>query len=630
MRPIATLAALSFPAAALVIVTLGELSGSTAGPRDVELASIQPNTNVRSAGKERDGVLTLSLVIETGEWKPADDRPSITVAAFREEGEPLQNPGPMIRVKAGTEIRVTLRNQLDTALFVWGLVSRPAPDDSPIRLNAGQSREVRFNAGEPGTYLYFARTDSSLRHTAGMDSQLNGALIVERPGRRASRFERVFLISVMDVPADSAAADSMRKAGIWLPAVNGRTWPFTERLRHALGDRAQWRWINGSDRVHPMHLHGFFFDVEAKGTWARDTIFSEQERMKAVTEIVFPRGTMDMSWVPERPGNWLVHCHMIPHVMPFWVVPGAKTPDVHTHEQHAERAMAGLVMGVTVRPRPGEAPERAERVGLWRHLRLVAQEGKRRDGSRAVSYILQRGAEPKPDSVNVPGLPIVLRRGEQVAITVVNKLPEPTSVHWHGLELDSYYDGVAGWSGDDLNVAPLIAPGDSFVVRIVPPRTGTYMYHSHMDEREQIVNGAYGPLIVLEPFDRWSPDTDRTLVIGEYGSGTKEFLLNGSRAPDSLVFKAGTTYRLRLMNIGFAAPQIFTLYRDSTAIERWTPVAKDGATLSGRRTAPRPARVLIGVGETYDFNFSPEAPGVGRIELATRDTSWLRTKVTVE
>lgn len=630
MSPTGPLAALSFPAAALVIVTLGQLSGPTPIPGDATLATIQPNTNVRSAGDERDGVLRLSLVIDTGQWKPADDRPSITVAAFREEGEPLQNPGPMIRVKAGTEIIVKLRNQLDTALFVWGLASRPAPNDSPIRLNPGESRDVRFNAGEPGTYLYFARTDSSLAHTTGMDSQLNGALIVERPGRRTSRFERVFLISLMELPPDSAAADSMRKAGIWLPAVNGRTWPFTERLRYALGDRAQWRWINASDRGHPMHLHGFFFDVEAKGTWARDTIFPEQERMKAVTEIVFPRGTMDMSWLPERPGNWLVHCHMLPHVMPFWVVPGEQAPEVHTHEQHAERAMAGLVMGVTVRARPGEAPERAERVGLWRQLRLIAQEGKRSDGTRAVSYILQRGAEPKRDSVNVPGLPIVLRRGEQVAITVVNRLSEPTSVHWHGLELDSYYDGVAGWSGDDVNVAPLIAPGDSFIVRIVPPRTGTYMYHSHMDEREQIVNGAYGPLIVLEPFDRWSPDTDRTLVIGQYGSGTKQFLLNGSPTPDSLVFKAGTAYRLRLMNIGFAAPQIFTLFRDSTTIERWTPVAKDGAALSGPRAAPRAARVLIGVGETYDFTYTPEAPGVRRIELATRDTVWLKTRVAVE
>ncbi|HJU89474.1 MAG TPA: multicopper oxidase domain-containing protein [Gemmatimonadaceae bacterium] len=630
MRPFHRCVALLLPSAAIAVLALTELSGSTV----IEAAadpSIQPNGNVKSAGDERGGVLYLSLVIDSGQWKPAEDRPAVTVAAFREEGGPLQNPGPMIRVKARSELAVKVRNTLPTSVFLWGFVTRPAPNNAPIRLNSGESREIRFNAGEAGTYSYFARTDSTLRHTRGTDSQLNGVLIVEGSGRRSARFERIFVISLLEIDPDTTASDSMRKAGVWMPAINGRTWPFTERIRVALGDRQQWRWINASDRVHPMHLHGFFFDVDAKGSWGSDTLFPEGERRKAVTEIVFPRGSMDMSWTADRAGNWLMHCHMIPHVMPFWVVPGQPTPEVHTHEQHAEKAMAGLVVGINVKPRTGDVPERPDRVALWRQLRLIVQEGKQRDGKRAVSYIVQRGAEPKSDSVNVPGSPLILRRGEQVAITVVNRLEEPTSVHWHGLEIESYFDGVAGWSGDDVNVAPLIAPGDSFIVRMVPPRTGTYMYHSHMDERDQIVSGAYGPLIVLEPFERWNPEIERTLVIGQYGSdGRKGFLLNGSPTPESLVLKAGTTYRLRIMNIGFAAPQIVTLRRDSATVERWTPVAKDGADLTASHRTPRDARLLIGVGETYDFNYTPETPGTRRLEVATRDTLWSRSTVKVE
>jgi FtsP/CotA-like multicopper oxidase with cupredoxin domain len=46
----------------------------------------------------------------------------------------------------------------------------------------------------------------------------------------------------------------------------------------------------------------------------------------------------------------------------------------------------------------------------------------------------------------VPGTPLVLVRGETAAITVINRLPEATTVHWHGMELESVYDGVAGWS----------------------------------------------------------------------------------------------------------------------------------------------------------------------------------------
>jgi FtsP/CotA-like multicopper oxidase with cupredoxin domain len=63
----------------------------------------------------------------------------------------------------------------------------------------------------------------------------------------------------------------------------------------------------------------------------------------------------------------------------------------------------------------------------------------------------------------------VLKRGEPVEITLVNNLPEATAIHWHGMELDSYYDGVHGFGGMGLRVTPLVEPGDSFVVRFTPP-----------------------------------------------------------------------------------------------------------------------------------------------------------------
>ena len=66
----------------------------------------------------------------------------------------------------------------------------------------------------------------------------------------------------------------------------------------------------------------------------------------------------------------------------------------------------------------------------------------------------------------------MLQRGEPVEITVVNRLAEPTAIHWHGIELDSYYDGVHGWSGIGKRITPLIEPGGTFPVRFTPPRTG--------------------------------------------------------------------------------------------------------------------------------------------------------------
>src|SRR6185436_2198377 len=119
-----------------------------------------------------------------------------------------------------------------------------------------------------------------------------------------------------------------------------------------------------------------------------------------------------------------------------------------------------------------------------------------------------RGVEP-PDDVGMRvGPPLVLTRNEPVSIMLVNRLPEPTSVHWHGIELDSYFDGVPGFSGARPTLAPIVAPTDSFEVRFTPPRAGTFIYHTHVNEGRQQPSGLIGPIIVLGPRDRYDAATD--------------------------------------------------------------------------------------------------------------------------
>ncbi len=95
---------------------------------------------------------------------------------------------------------------------------------------------------------------------------------------------------------------------------------------------------------------------------------------------------------------------------------------------------------------------------------------------------MRRRTQPRP----FQGPTLVLRRGEPVEITLVNRLTEATAIHWHGMELDSYYDGVHGWSGLGTRVTPLIEPGETFVVRFTPPRTGTFIYHTHLHDHRQL------------------------------------------------------------------------------------------------------------------------------------------------
>ncbi|MDQ6635723.1 MAG: multicopper oxidase domain-containing protein, partial [Gemmatimonadota bacterium] len=169
------------------------------------------------------------------------------------------------------------------------------------------------------------------------------------------------------------------------------------------------------------------------------------------------------------------------------------------------------------------------------------------------AFALQtNGAEPPPDSGLRLGPPIVVTRGEPVRITVVNALDKPTTVHWHGIELESYYDGVAGFSGAAQRLAPVIAPHDSFVARFTPPRAGTFIYHTHVDETVQQLAGLAGPLIVLEPGSALDSATDHTILITTPQSWEDELrsvLVNGRASPAPLTVHAGIAQRLRFINM---------------------------------------------------------------------------------
>jgi FtsP/CotA-like multicopper oxidase with cupredoxin domain len=229
-----------------------------------------------------------------------------------------------------------------------------------------------------------------------------------------------------------------------------------------------------------------------------------------------------------------------------------------------------------------------------------------------MGYLIQDGdAKETADPPPVPGAPLVLTRGEPTEITVVNQLHEQTSVHWHGIELESYSDGVPGWSGDSPQMTPPIPPGGSFVARMTPPRAGTFIYHTHWHDVPQLTSGLYGPLIVVEPGQKFDPAVDKIFIIGREGpdESVSPLLLNGSAQPPPLVLKAGTKYRLRFINIGTNdSVEVVMLPTDGKATS-WRAVAKDGWTLPPHQATLRPASQPITLGEAYDFEFVPDHAG---------------------
>jgi FtsP/CotA-like multicopper oxidase with cupredoxin domain len=562
------------------------------------LPSIAINDNHNPSGVLRDGVLTVQLEIAKGEWHPeGDDGVAVAVYAFGESGRPLQNPGPLIRVPQGTEIHATLTNKLLVAIAVHGLGNFGS--DSVVHVAPGETEQVRFKATTPGLYFYWGTSDSDdLKLRYGIDSELTGALVVDPPGHTAE--DEIFVIEMMSEHPGPSARQT-------LATINGKSWPYTRRFRYNIGQPVHWRWINATNEPHALHLHGFYYKIDAINRAGQITHYDGDTGPMVVTQRIAQGETFDMSWSPERPGQWLFHCHMFQHMIPAVVpnLPGRKAAPSANGEHVAMqdgKGMGQLVLGITV-------PETSPSLGTWRATRKLKMEISEREGAPRYA-ITVRDTSQQEDKSSEPGLigpPIVLTRGEPAEIEVMNRLREPTAIHWHGIELDSYYDGVPGWSGLGTQITPRIEPGASFVARMRPPRAGTFIYHTHWHDPSQLTNGVYGPLIVLPKGQQFDASSDLTFVfgIGDFGALRELALINGTPQSKTLQLQTGRTYRFRLINISTNNQGMQVSLRDANGPVEWLNIAKDGIDLPPHRNK---AQLTITVGETYDVEFSTTIP----------------------
>jgi FtsP/CotA-like multicopper oxidase with cupredoxin domain len=602
----------------LAILTVFFVSAGLAQSPPVVPERIEANSNRVPAGVLENGVLTVHLELRQADWYPeAETGPSMKVYSFAEEGKAPQVPGPLIRVLQGTQIRVTLRNLLPAAAIVHGLHQHPGDASDVVQVPAGEVREVRFSAGVAGTYQYWVSAGGpTLRgRPFKEDSQLAGAFIVDPPGSAVA--DRVFVIGLWRSQLSPIRSQDVA-------VINGKSWPYTERLTYAAGEPVRWRWINASDSLHPLHLHGSYYRVDSAGDGERDQIFDPAQQQMVVTHGLIQGASMSTFWIPPA-GRWLFHCHLVAHMMPEMNVANALAAQPERIHVHGADHMAGLVMGITV---SGERPAIASH-GRRRKLRLLVRERPAGEGSPAgYSYQIEESHKLIPEIGRNSGPPLILERGRPVEITVVNQLREPTAVHWHGIELESYYDGVVGWGARGSETTPAIEPGKSFQVRFTPPRAGTFIYHTHMNDEAQMFGGLYGPLIVLEPGARFDASTDRIFIVSRGGADelTSARLLNGDAQPPTLRWRKGQRNRLRLINITPNNPALVSLM-GAAGLVQWRAVAKDGADLPGAQAVMKSSQQVMWTGETYDFEFEPGEPGGLRLQIENIPTAAIPWKI---
>jgi FtsP/CotA-like multicopper oxidase with cupredoxin domain len=597
-------------------------------PRPAANAPVaEVNQNRVPGGRLAKGTLTLALDVVEAAYRPEGiDDPVVRILALAEPGKTPQVPGPLLRAPVGTTVRLTLRNTSDSALTFSGFRQLLKADDDTVQLAAHASRELTFRLDAVGTYAYWGvlKGEKTFEDRSWLDSQLNGAFVVDPAGTDpATATDRIFVISEwFHDYADRAFESAL--------TFNGRAWPHNERITLAQGDSVHWRFINLAAIEHPLHLHGFYYRVTRRGGQRGDSAVAPGEQFLQNMQTLRIGGTMNIAWVPTTPGNWVFHCHFASHVGSAVTLHGS--PDPYTvklagdttsashaeHDAPGRHDMHGLVIGLHVTP---SASYRTPPVVQRRTIRLVALKRPNfLDGFlTAYGFALQRGDSlPSRDAMRIPGPVLELRRGEPVRILVKNAMDEYTGVHWHGLEIESYPDGVPNFSGDGAHLFPPIAPGDSFAAEFTPPRSGTFPYHSHLNELRQIGSGMYGAIVVTDG----PRDTTRDHVIVGGGGGVPMFdkfgpafaRVNGRKVAPPMHMTVGDTNRLRLVSIHSDEILIFRLADDST-VARWTPLARDGADLPIALQKPALAQIEMGPGQTADFLFVPQHAGTLAVEV---------------
>lgn len=143
-----------------------------------------------------------------------------------------------------------------------------------------------------------------------------------------------------------------------------------------------------------------------------------------------------------------------------------------------------------------------------REIRLEARE---------LAWDLGGGKTTKAMAYNgqIPGPELRVREGERVRVVLKNSLNEPTTIHWHGVDVPNAMDGVPGVTQEP------VGPGETFVYEFEARPAGTRWYHAHFSEHKQLDLGLYAPLIIepveAEPF-RF--DREYTLVVDDWATGT--------------------------------------------------------------------------------------------------------------
>jgi FtsP/CotA-like multicopper oxidase with cupredoxin domain len=236
--------------------------------------------------------------------------PEVTVAAMTYNGTV---PGPMIRVTEGDKVRVLLKNDLPFPTTIhWHGVLVPnemdgVPDMTQEAVPPGGSFTYEFTAAPAGTFWYHSHFETDSQVLTGLYAPF--VIDSKTPAQPQPDMDVTLMLSEWRV-VGGQTFPAMPMAGMEpnFFTINGKAYPATETVKVKLGQRVRLRFVSAGQFVHPMHLHGMPFRIVATdgnpvpegAQWLKDTV------------SVAPGERYDVEFIADRPGQWMVHCH-IPH-----------------------------------------------------------------------------------------------------------------------------------------------------------------------------------------------------------------------------------------------------------------------------------------------------------------------------
>ncbi len=226
-----------------------------------------------------------------------------------------QSPGPTIECVEGDKLRIFVTNKLPEHTTIhWHGILLPSGMDgvgglTQPQIPVGKTYVYEFQMKKSGTFMYHPHADEMVQMAMGM----MGFIVVHPKDPGFMRVDRdfVFLINAYDIDPGSYTPKVATMTDFNLWSWNSRVFPGIDHLAVRRGDRVRIRIGNLTMTNHPMHLHGYDFEVTCTdGGWV-----PKSARWPEVTTDVAVGQMRAIEFTANEPGDWAFHCHKSHHTM---------------------------------------------------------------------------------------------------------------------------------------------------------------------------------------------------------------------------------------------------------------------------------------------------------------------------